>query len=161
MPKISQKRKLLDQICLQAYDDIQWTRTLHDEEKVLDGVIEDILLACSYRYLLPRQLVPKSDQWYINILPSLDDSRFKQFMRVQREDFGRILSMIENNKVFKNQNKKRQLNVDLQLAISLFKFGCNGTGSSIHKVASLFGIGDGGTIHLVVNRVIQVQYCYT
>jgi hypothetical protein len=157
MPKVSNKRKVIEEVCKIAEVDI----LLAPEGKtgqILDDAIEDVLTVSSFRYAIVRQPVPKSDQWYHNVLPSLDDYRFKQFLRVSRRDFGRIMRLIENNPVFAPTNNQRQLSIDKQLAITLYKFGFDGTGSSLVNTAALFGIGDGGSVMKVVTRVIQVSY---
>lgn len=123
---------------------------------IIDDATEDILTIFSHRYSVPRMLVPKSDEWFKRILPNYADDQFKKFMRVSREDFRKILALIENNDIFKGPNSKKQLEIDQQLALTLYKFGNDGTGSGIVNTAALFGVGGGGSVMKIVVRVIKV-----
>ncbi len=111
----------------------------------------------SRRYTVPSTLVPKSTMWIREVLPALDEKRFKQMLRVNRQQFSVIISLIENHAVFHGDGSSRQLPVSTQLAITLFRLGSSGTGASTSKISTLFGLGDGGTIHRTTKRVIQVR----
>ncbi|ODM99709.1 putative nuclease HARBI1 [Orchesella cincta] len=65
------------------------------------------------------------------------------------------MRQIENDKCFNGPNSNLQLTVQKQLAITLYKFGVDGSGSSVCNVAALFGVGDGGTVMKIMGRVIQ------
>jgi len=99
--------------------------------------------------------VPKSLAWLSQVLPNLDEMRFKIMMRMTRPQFGMILELIQHDPVFLND--KKQLSVSTQLAIVLFRLGSYGSGNSIAKLATLFGVGDGGTVDRVTSRVFQVS----
>jgi hypothetical protein len=56
------------------------------------------------------------------------------------------------------QTSDSQIPVSIQVAIAMYRFGICGTGASIRKIASIFGLGDGGTVIRVTRRVIQVCF---
>ena len=109
----------------------------------------------THRYLQYGWPVPKSLAWLSQVLPNLDEMRFKIMMRMTRPQFGMILELIQHDPVFLND--KKQLSVSTQLAIVLFRLGSYGSGNSIAKLATLFGVGDGGTVDRVTSRVFQVS----
>lgn len=155
MPKVSEKRRYINGVSQLVSQAMLWS-TPNDWQD-FDHFIDDFLLLESMRYTIPRNLVPKSDQWYRDILPNYDDDRFRQFMRVSRKDFGRILFMIQDHSVFYSNNSQKQIPIDKQLAVTLYKLGNDGSSNSIFHVAAVFGIGGGGTVMLIVSRVLKVN----
>jgi len=115
-----------------------------------------MLLLLSSRYVIKNDPVPKSFQWFTEVLPALDDRRFKSVLRTTRFQFGFILDIIQDSPVFAAQ-PHQQFSVSHQLAIALFKLGHYGNAASVTKVAAKFGIGDGGTVLRCTNRVIKVS----
>jgi len=158
MPKASKKRAVMNLVCKTAVLELVWSTNHEEAIKAFDNALSDLSTLSASRYLKVRQPVPKSDHWYTTILPEYDEIRFKQFERVGRIDFCRILRMIEDNEVFTSGRGRKQFPVDMQLAITLHKFGNNGTGNGLANVAAKFGIGDGGTIMRVVSRVTKVKF---
>jgi len=109
----------------------------------------------TYRYFDPRySSVPKSKYWYERILPKYDNFRFKTALRVSREHFNLIRELLSVNPIFQTRNTTP---LETKLAITLYRFGCDGSGSSYMKVGQLFGISDGGAIISFTNQVIQVN----
>lgn len=98
--------------------------------------------------------LPKSVRWQQNGLTNFDDKKFCQMVRVRPEEFHFILNIIKDDKVF-HTNVSNQLPTELQLKIVLFRLASSGDSLSIRKVASLFGVGDGGTIQNVTRRVFK------
>ena len=47
--------------------------------------------------------------------------------------------------------------VEKQLAITVYRFGCDGSAASYWKIGQHFGVSDGGTIRNCTDRVIQVR----
>lgn len=109
----------------------------------------------SRRYFNVRRDVPKSSNWVENVLPQLDEGRFRAETRVSRQAFDFILSKIQDHPVFQNTNEnlQQQLPVERQLHVALHRFGRYGNGVSQKDVANRFGIGE-GTTEKVTRRVI-------
>lgn len=86
-------------------------------------------------------------------------------VRLRPDEFIHILDLIKNDDVFQSC-ERTQLPTELQLKIVLYRLGSTGSGASVRKVASLFAIGDGGTIQNVTRRVFKAilnlkdQYLY-
>ena len=76
-------------------------------------------------------------------------------IRISMDEFQYILSIIGKDPVFYNQNGVPPLPIDMQLQIGLFRFNSYGDGSSIWKIETLFGIGDGGTVIKVTQKAIK------
>ncbi|XP_049318264.1 uncharacterized protein LOC125780315 [Bactrocera dorsalis] len=78
-------------------------------------------------------------------------------LRVRPEECERILELIKNDAVYKTSSSASQLPIELQLKIVLYRLGYSGDGQSVRKVASLnlFGVGDGGTIKNVTQRIFK------
>lgn len=102
-----------------------------------------------------RQNVPKNLSWYSQILPNLDDKRFRTLIRCTKQQFNVVLGLIESNPVFHGKNSGKQFTVQFQLSLLLYRLGCYGEGGTIAKIASLFGVGDGGSIMKITSRVFQ------
>nr|XP_024217992.1 protein ALP1-like [Halyomorpha halys] len=106
-------------------------------------------------YAVPflRGSVLKSTHWRSSVLPNLDEDRFKSLLKVNYFQFKIIIQEIKDDSVFNCKHSAKQLSVELQLAIVLYRLGCSGEGASIRKNANLFGCGDGGTINIITKRV--------
>lgn len=125
-----------------------------DDEK-MDNLMEDLSVLYSFRYIY-RQNIPKSVDWFNNVLPSYDENRFRQMMRVSRESFNMILQEIENDPIFYGDNSSLQFNIPKQLAITLYCLGAYGDECSVRKVGSKLGLGDGGTVNKIMKRIFTV-----
>ncbi|XP_031328220.1 protein ALP1-like [Photinus pyralis] len=151
-----------------AVQDIERIRVKKNEseyDKILDTLIEDLMIIETYRYTI-RLTIPKSREWCSDILPHLDENRFIQMIRVNLGVFNFILSKIQNDPVFHGCNSCHQFPIQVQLAVVLFRLGSSGESASIRKIAAIFGIGDGGTIEKITSRVFKAiqrlrsQYIY-
>lgn len=110
------------------------------------------------RYTVPfvHGSVPKSTKFINEVVPLLDDERFKILFRISRRTFNRIFDLIKDDEVFRPKHRGRpQFSVEVQLQIVLFRLGCSGESGSIAKIAFLFGTGDGGTIQNCTKRVFS------
>jgi len=132
-----------------------FTKTETDAKEI-DTILEDatLLLACikESRYSIPfiHHSVPKVFTFTNEVLQNLDEGRFKKYMRCSRSQFNKILCLIENDSAFDGARSGKQLPIELQLIVTLYRLGSYGEGATICKMAGLFGIGDGGTIQVVV-----------
>lgn len=122
----------------------------------MDTLVDDLLAIESSRYNLATK-VPKSLSWISEVLPQLDNERFKQMMRMDRENFHYLLNKIKDDCEFHGQNSALQISTEVQLAVVLYRLGSYGDGGSIRKIASIFGIGDGATIERITHRIFKVN----
>lgn len=102
--------------------------------------------------------VPKNRVFVNEILPRLDDIRFKQIARMNRSTFNYLINLIKNDEVFEGARSGKQFPIETQLVLTLYRLGCSGEGGTFMKIASLFGVGDGGTIqvfllHISINKL--------
>lgn len=104
---------------------------------------------------MPFESVPKSRHFVCDVLLNLDSNRFLKVVRVEKHIFYLLLDLIKNDDIFNGKNSCHQFPVIIQLLITLYRLGCYGEGSSITKVAMLFGISDGGTIDSITKRVFN------
>ena len=100
------------------------------------------------RYVCPflHHSVPKSQSFLIEVLPNLDDNRFRQFVRVNPKNVDAILNLIKDDYLFNGTRSCKQFSVKTQLIITLYRLGSSGERATIAKIASLFGVSDGGVI---------------
>lgn len=155
MPKKSNKRKLIEELSVLASEEIL-TTDYTKMARVFDDAVQDIVMLTYIRNAVPRLMLPKSEDWYLNILPELNEDRFKYFLRVSRNDFQKILDLIKDNPIFHGKNCSKQIPVEKQLALTLFKLGHDGSGSSVQSTGAMFGVGDGGSVMKIAIRVISV-----
>ncbi|XP_055352505.1 uncharacterized protein LOC129598558 [Paramacrobiotus metropolitanus] len=100
-----------------------------------------------------RPFVPKSSAFYDDLLFSLDESRFRQEMRMSRATFDAVLTRIIDHPIFKGNSNNSQAPVAKQLATALSRFGSCGNAASVGSVARKFGISE-GTVDAFTKRVI-------
>jgi hypothetical protein len=91
---------------------------------------------------VPRDLVPKSLDWLIRVLLSYDESRFITTVRLTRATFTIVLQELWNIDHFSN----RQMPLDLQSSIELYRLGYSGTSACVGEVARRFGLSEGGVV---------------
>lgn len=106
------------------------------------------------RYLEPRVSVPKSRDWSMNILPQYDEMRFRQTLRVSRDAFDFVLQSVKSHPAFHSNALNKQLPVELQLQIALFRFGRFGNAASLKDIERTFGVSE-GTIVNATRRVMD------
>lgn len=123
----------------------------------MDTLVDDLHALESVQYHNPMK-VPKTLSWTFGVLPQLDNERFKQMMRMNRETFQYLFNRIKDDPEFHGQNSVLQTPIEVQLAIVLYRLGSYGDGGSIRKIASLFGVGDGATIERITNRIFKVFF---
>lgn len=100
-----------------------------------------------------RVLAPKSNLGTY-ILPQLDDTRFRSYLRVTRCSFDKIVDLIRHDDVFKNMSNCAQAPVELQLHYALFKLGHAGNASGVKKSAATWGVSEGHIVNCTW-RVVQ------
>lgn len=125
-----------------------------EEERIFNELEENACIFSGLRFSY-RGKVPKNFNWYDDVLPNLDDARFRAMVRCSRKQFNIILALVEENPVFHGVNSHKQFSVQFQLALVLYRLGSNGNGATLAKIATLFGIGDGGTIDKITRRVFH------
>ncbi len=158
MPLKSKRKILMEKILLKGAFAVLDANTFKKLDQELIETIEEFACVINYRYSVPRSCqVPRSKDWYTNVLPHYDEDRFKSCVRVTRAQFSRIMDLIKPMPVFQTTSHNA-LPVEVQLAVSLFRFGNDGSGASYERVGQLFGISEAGMIKLCVDRVIQVRY---
>ncbi|XP_055543804.1 uncharacterized protein LOC129729319 [Wyeomyia smithii] len=132
-----------------------------DQQDQENKAIEDYIFSktiaqyCRYAALFIIGSVPKSRHFTANVLPNLDETRFKELIRVSWSSFKIILELIRHDGVFHTLQARKQFPVEIQLLIVLYRLGSYGEGASIAKLSAFFGIDDGGTIQIITDRVFK------
>src|ERR1044071_7069437 len=82
----------------------------NNEEDINDDfeLIKVILLALSSsRYLVPRTYnISKSQQWWYEILPLYDNIRFKKILRMEQQQFNKLVQILQHDTIFQNKGNK-------------------------------------------------------
>ncbi|XP_062556348.1 putative nuclease HARBI1 [Armigeres subalbatus] len=164
MPKCSEKRKLITYLEQAVIDDLFQLELFEDEDDqrereddIIDEFMFSTTIAEHFRYAVPFIIgsVPKSRHFAANVLPNLDETRFRELIRVNWINFKIIVRLIEHDVVFNTSRAYKQFPVDIQLMIVLYRLGSYGEGASVGKIAAFFGIGDGGTVQIITDRVFK------
>ncbi|OWA54655.1 hypothetical protein BV898_19054 [Hypsibius exemplaris] len=87
----------------------------------------------SFRYFGPRGPVPKSSDFFENVLPNLDGSRFKQEVRMSRDGFPKIIGLVAALPVFSNKSNVPQASIKKQLTVAFSRFGSHGYAAGFVK----------------------------
>ncbi|KAH8795967.1 hypothetical protein DL96DRAFT_1419279, partial [Flagelloscypha sp. PMI_526] len=82
---------------------------------------------------------------------------FRTYLRVTPTTFDALLAAIKDDPVFHSSSQNRQIPVEEQLAIGLYRFGHYGNGASTLKVALWAGVGYGTVVK--VTRRILTAFC--
>jgi hypothetical protein len=85
-----------------------------------------------------------------------DEKRFRRNLRVSASTFDSLVKKIEDHWVFLSEGSARQMPVDQQLAIALFRFGHFGNSASVESVAQWAGVSAG----MVVNATRRVMVAF-
>ncbi|KAI8115356.1 Protein ANTAGONIST OF LIKE HETEROCHROMATIN PROTEIN 1 [Lucilia cuprina] len=165
----SLKEQILDSLINEAAEEIMFIEDIESNDdavdEVLDELVENLFLVMECRRGF-FNTVPKSVIWRDDILTTLDENRFRQMLRVERKQFLMLCDLIRNDPEFTKAHSSKQFTVELQLAIVLFHLGSSGESASIKKIATIFGVGDGGTILTITKRIfkaflrLQSEYIY-
>ncbi|XP_067633653.1 putative nuclease HARBI1 isoform X1 [Eurosta solidaginis] len=99
--------------------------------------------------------VPKSHQFLQDVWPDLDERRFRTIARVSRSTFQVLYDLIKDDEIFNGPRSCKQFSLETQLLVVLYRLGSSGEGATISKIASLFGVSDGGAIQNMTNRIFQ------
>ncbi|XP_037946997.1 protein ANTAGONIST OF LIKE HETEROCHROMATIN PROTEIN 1-like [Teleopsis dalmanni] len=136
------------------------TSIYDDADEIMDEFHDNLLIVLSNRYCIrtPSNSVPKLLDWHKNVLPHMNDNQFKEMLRVNREQFQHLLTLIEKSEVFQKPYSNKQLPIELQLAIVLYRLGSASENVSTRKIANLFGIGGGGTVDKITRRVFEAFF---
>lgn len=86
-----------------------------------------------------------------NMLWQYSEREFKQIVRVNRDTFQFIISIIINHPVFQNNSRNPQQQCWVQALVALEKLGSEGNGASVGRIARSAGIGT-GTVSLYTKR---------
>ncbi|KAG8911346.1 hypothetical protein FRC01_005762 [Tulasnella sp. 417] len=109
-----------------------------------------ILLAIlQTRYLAPRLPLPKAGQLHLAFefaAMGQGKHRFVQMLRVTPDAFHHILSLIQDHPIFTCRGPRPQAPVELQLAVTLYRAGRYGNGSSVGDIARIAGVSEGSVL---------------
>ncbi|VDB94232.1 unnamed protein product [Peniophora sp. CBMAI 1063] len=78
---------------------------------------------------------------------------FRSYLRVTPACFDDLVKAIKGHAVFHNNSNNKQADVDIQLAVALYRLGHYGNATSTMKVALQFGIGY-GSVQNYTDRVL-------
>lgn len=102
------------------------------------------------RYEVPRVRLPRTPEstasHTLNVYKHERPDYFRKELRVSPYTFDKLTAEIIDDPAFMNNSQNAQLSVELQLAITLYRFGHYGNGASIHQTASWAGVSVGSVI---------------
>jgi hypothetical protein len=104
-------------------DDIEF-RVIEEE---IQNLISMKFMILSCRFFGTSEPIPKS-HGFRELLWLLPETDFKQECRMNKESFAFIISMIEDHQVFQNNSQNPQIEVAIQLAVTLERLGNFGNG---------------------------------
>lgn len=149
--------ELLNFYVISAYQDILFEEEEEEEEEDSSEEEENELIILGLatllesRYLEERtRNIAKSKNWYNDILPKYDDSRFKKIIRMESINFQKLVSLLVTHPIFQNNSNLLQAPVELQIAIFLRRIGSK---ENIFELCSRFGIAE-ETVYLYCKRVV-------
>jgi hypothetical protein len=151
MPKTSERQELilqletvLRQLAIEGEDDTEEFEELAELEAMVGG----------FRYLNLREYLDKNKS-LCECLWEWGPRDFKQAVRTSEPSFRRLLDLIKDHDVFKNNSEHAQTPVWIQLMVTLQICGLDGCGASNGRLARTAGFGH-GTVCLFRDRVYKV-----
>lgn len=145
MPKQSDRKVLLNNLENAIIAKLS-TRLLKGEncfENLTQNVPEVLLhyMVSKQRYLLPKSGVPKAPSKMNWLFQMLDNDRFRQELRMNRDSFFAILAMIQDDPIFAASDPRRpQTDVKVQMMVALECLGFCGNGVSKGRIARSAGV---------------------
>jgi len=105
----------------------------------------------------PKTLRPKTDGFWTNIYPNLNDDSltngFKSHFRITKTTFHRLLNTISNHPVYQSNPFKPQTPIEMQVAIVLQRFA---NPMSYRELETSFGISQGSVQNFTKRFCITV-----
>jgi len=148
MPRKSERQQLVDSVKRMIY-----LSALFDDGPEMDELIDLSAFIQSQRFITSKTRIPKGIE-IRNMLWDLPDHSFKQIVRLSRDTFCYVLTLISEHELFTNNSLNEQRPVWIQLMVTLERMGCDGNGASVGRLARVAGIGN-GTVTLYCKRVVQ------
>lgn len=124
--------------------------------RLSQAAITEIRRLYSSRYLKSRTHIkkaPSSLNHTLNHFKLVRPDLFRRDLRVSASCFDDIVLRIQDDPVFQSNSFCKQMPVDRQLAVMLYRFGHFGNGASIHRAALWAGVGV-GTVYEITRRVM-------
>ncbi|KAL0095644.1 hypothetical protein F4703DRAFT_1729494, partial [Phycomyces blakesleeanus] len=87
-------------------------------------------------------------------LNDLDNNRFRQEFRINKDSFFAICNMIEMNPVFNNTAERQQVDISIQMMVALKCLEIYGTGVTAGSIAQTIGVK--GSVIKYNNRFITI-----
>ena len=112
----------------------------------------------AHQYEAPREHVPHpaGESQLNHILTTLKHERpdeFRADLHITPSTFDTLLDEISDDPIFTNNSNNPQLPVDIQLAITLYRFGHDSNSSGLQSTSKWAGVGK-GTVHHCTWRVM-------
>ncbi|XP_039954233.1 uncharacterized protein LOC120770719 [Bactrocera tryoni] len=113
MPKKSFREKLTDALIDEAAEEIMDIEEIESDDDAVDAVIDELADNISVVMECRRGVcstIPKSDIWRNNILTTLDEDRFRQMLRVDRDQYNMLVHLIKNDdaRIYRNSSLFQQ-----------------------------------------------------
>ncbi|KAI0737910.1 hypothetical protein C8Q80DRAFT_1073008, partial [Daedaleopsis nitida] len=89
----------------------------------------------------------------LHVLKHERPDRFREKLRVTPATFDCLVDRLSDDPVFGNNSRNPQMPVEVQVAITLYRFGHYGNAAGLQQVADWAGCGK-GTVELVTRRVM-------
>ena len=129
--------------------------SINENEVLLQAL--DILL--NNRYLHYRRYIPKSPKLadlILHVYKHHYKREFRKYTRMNPQTFDTLVQCLEGQSVFQNHSSsgQQQLEVLLQVLITLIRVGHYGNGAASSKIALMCGVGT-GTVDLCTRRVFE------
>ncbi|OXA48398.1 putative nuclease HARBI1 [Folsomia candida] len=146
MPLKTSKQELMEFLELLGCSEIFFFDNVQSALEVL----ETMAFFEASRYIEDRKAVPKSVHWLENVLPQLNEKRFRAQLRVNKATFLDLLEIIKGTIAQSNHQEP----LELQLAVALNQLGTYGNASSSENIATKFGLSH-GFVNNYTNRIIE------
>lgn len=178
MPRLSKKAKLQNELSklLQArkayaflrkhiLDDSESDDDSDNEEDEFNDIIDKqvsdaVTYVSSHRYVFRSEKYRCRSRFFdwkdclSDESIRFNDTEFLKTFRVSRKNFWHLVSLVDQNEVFRNMEKKRRkAPVSWQILVFLYRLGRQGSDGSDLSIGTYFGIGS-GTVRIFVGRVL-------
>lgn len=130
----------------------------HDDESFMKSMFNTIELLESIlktRVISPNE-VAKCSQ-LILVLVDFKNNDYKWFQRnlcVSPATFDKLVIRIEGHSIFQNNSNMKQFPVQVQLAVTLYRFGHNGNAASVSGVAQWASISEGAVVKYTQHVIV-------
>ena len=128
-------------------------------DNITSAIISTLAEISHHHYQVERRSIPKTNvnvQLLLNQYKANFPDIFRSYLRISPTCFDDLVLAISDHPIFHNNSNNSQMPVDIQLAITLYRFGHYGNAAGTHEVALWAGVGYGTVCNATARVMVAI-----